>query len=129
MYEVEEQARDLLARSAQDIRNNGWVQGNYYPEESMGTWTPHGGRPPQNCPACIYGAMIRVSNLTYTQFVHGADPVMARAVGLLAAELGQGISWWNDLPGQTAEEVVGTLERVAGSEALARVNPEEPEVS
>jgi hypothetical protein len=121
MFELEDQARDLLARTALDIRTNGWHQKDYYPEYSAQKWGPHT-PPPQSCPACVYGAMIRASGMTFGKFFSSGEKtgVIERAIGMLAGELGESIAWWNDQPGQTADNVIQTLEDLAGPDALAR---------
>jgi len=112
--ELDAAARDLLASAAQDLRDNGWYQGDYY--ESPAVWELSD-KPPQACPACAYGAMYRVTGLTFNAAANTSALLLAES--LLGEEVGM-IAPWNDREERTADEVIAAFEKVAGPEALAR---------
>ncbi len=111
---------DVLDAAADHIQQHGWAQGSY--------------RTPDGC-CCARGA-IAVTRGDYDGCVNADDVDAEKALEELGDYLvehdlvdvseddrGQGVCpiiTWNDEPGRTADEVIGTLRRVAAEQRTAQ---------
>jgi len=95
--------REICLKAAQRLREVGWRQNKYGPEQG-----PHCMVGACRWAAGYFAAPLTATHAELDQAGHAASSAVANVVrprrGAIAA------SFWNDAPGRTAEEVIAALE-------------------
>lgn len=102
--------REVLTAAADLIESKGWCQNHFAMDEFSSPIFP---TDESACRFCARGAIMAVCG-------DDNSPISAEAQYLVGCKLIPGLTFWNDMPGRTAAEVIAKLREVAAMPEAAQ---------